>query len=78
MALGIGVGDKVIVRLIDRGTHQGEFVGIPGTGNKIEFGVIAIFHIEDGKIVEVREEIDFLGLYMQLGYELKPKGVKNE
>jgi steroid delta-isomerase-like uncharacterized protein len=69
----IAVGDKVIVRLIDRGTHQGEFDGIPGTGNKIEVGVIAIFKIKDGNIVEVREEIDFLSLYQQLGMELKPK-----
>ena len=32
----IAVGDKVIVRVIDRGTHEGEFMGIPATGKKIE------------------------------------------
>jgi steroid delta-isomerase-like uncharacterized protein len=69
----IAVGDKVILRAIDRGTHQGELNGIPATGKSIEFSVIAIFYFEGGKIVEVREDVDFLGMYQQLGMELKPK-----
>jgi predicted ester cyclase len=32
-----------------------------------------ITRIENGKIVEEREEIDRLGAMMQLGMELKPK-----
>ena len=69
----IAVGDKVILRAIDRGTHQGEFNGIPATGKKIEIGLLAIFHFKDGKIVEAREDTDMLGMMMQLGMELKPK-----
>jgi len=69
----IAKGDKVIARVTCTGTHDGEFQGIPATGNKIEFGVIDIVHIKEGKIVEIREEIDSLGLMMQLGMELKPK-----
>jgi steroid delta-isomerase-like uncharacterized protein len=69
----ISVGDKVILRSIDRGTHQGEFNGIPATGKKIEMGVLAIFYFKEGKIVEVREEFDMMGLMQQLGMELKPK-----
>ena len=69
----IAKGDKVILRAIDRGTHQGEFNGIPATGKKIEFGVIAIFHIEERKIIEGWEEFDMLGFMQQLGMELKPK-----
>ena len=69
----IAEGDIVIVRAIDRGTHEGEFQGIPATGNKFEVGAIIIFRIEDGKIIEFWEEIDMLGLMMQLGMELKPK-----
>ena len=69
----IAVGDKVIARAIDRGTHQDEFNGIPATGNKIEMSVIAIFYFKEGKIVEVREEFDMIGLMQQLGMELKPK-----
>ncbi len=69
----IAVGDKVILRAIDIGTHTGEFQGIPATGNKIEFSVIVIFQIKDGKIVEMREDADILGLMQQFGMELKPK-----
>jgi predicted ester cyclase len=39
----------------------------------IEFGVIDIYHIKEGKIVEIREEVDTLGLMQQLGMEHKPK-----
>jgi len=69
----IAVGDKVITRAIDYTTHEGEFQGIPATGNKVEFGVIVIYSIDKGKIVEMREEGDMLGFFQQLGMELKPK-----
>ena len=69
----IAKGDKVIVRITQAGTHEGEFRGIPATGNKTKFGVIPIFQFKDGKCIEVREEADFLGFMQQLGMELKPK-----
>jgi len=72
----IAKGDKVIARFTCTGTHEGEYYGIPASGNKIEFGVIDIYHIKEGKIVEIREEIDSLGLMMKLGMELKPKEQK--
>jgi steroid delta-isomerase-like uncharacterized protein len=69
----IPVGDKVICRYTMSGSQQGEFAGIPATGNKVEISGIMIGRIENGKIVEEREEMDMLGLFMQLGMELKPK-----
>ncbi len=73
----IAAGDKVVTRAVDYSTHEGEFQGIPATGNKVEFGAIVIYRIENGKIVEMREEGDILGLMLQLGMELKPKGGEN-
>ena len=70
------VGDRVIVRIMTTGTHEGEFLGIPATGNKTEFGEIVIFHIKNGKIIETRYDMDMLGMVMQLGFELKPKEVE--
>ena len=67
------VGDRVIAWSTVRGTHKGEFQGIPATGNKVEFNAFDMFRIQAGKIVEEREETDMLGLYQQLGMELKPK-----
>jgi len=66
-------GNKVVVRFIGRGTHQGDLGGIPATGNKTEADAIEIFHVENGKIIEAWEISDRLGLMMQLGMELKPK-----
>jgi steroid delta-isomerase-like uncharacterized protein len=66
-------GNRVIVRYIMRGVHQGEWQGIPATGKKIEVSGIMIHRIENGKVVEDREEFDMLGIYQQLGMELKPK-----
>jgi len=69
----IAVGDRVIFRFIQRGTHEGEYMGIPATGNKIESSGILIARIENGKVVEQREEFDMMGFMQQLGMELKPK-----
>ena len=66
-------GDKVMSLFIFRGTHEGEFEGIPATGNKVEFSGVMISRIENGKIVEDKEEINQLGKMIQLGMELKPK-----
>jgi predicted ester cyclase len=66
-------GDKVIARTIDYLTHEGEYRGIPATGKKIEFSVIVILQVIDGKIVEIREEVDLLGAIQQIGLELKLK-----
>jgi len=69
----IATEDKTIIRFIERGTHEGEYMGIPATGNKYESSGILINRIENGKIVEAREELDLLAIMQQLGMELKPK-----
>jgi steroid delta-isomerase-like uncharacterized protein len=69
-------GDTAIIWNVVTGTHQGEFAGIPATGNKIEVSSILLWRLKDGKVVEEREEADYLGLMQQLGMELKPKEVK--
>jgi len=67
------VEDRVIVRYILRGTHEGDWHGIPATGNKFEISSTFIIRIENGKLVEEREDFDQLGFLQQLGMELKPK-----
>lgn len=63
----IGEGEKVLVRLTIRGTHQGELMEIPPTGREVEVGVLDLFHIADGKLAEHWAAIDNLGLMRQLG-----------
>jgi predicted ester cyclase len=63
----IASGDKAIIRFTLHGTHQGNFMGIPPTQKKIEVGAIAVFHIADGKVAEIRGQFDQLGMMQQLG-----------
>jgi steroid delta-isomerase-like uncharacterized protein len=74
----VAKGDKVVLRYICRGTHTEEFEGIPATGKQVEYGGIIIFRIENGKIVETREDNDFFSLTEQLGMELRPKGIEKK
>jgi predicted ester cyclase len=60
-------GDLVATRKTFRGTHTGEFMGIPPTGRDIELGVIDIVRYRDGRIVEHWSQVDQLGLLQQLG-----------
>jgi steroid delta-isomerase-like uncharacterized protein len=66
------VEDRVVLRAVDTGTHRGEFMGIAPTGRSVEISVIAIFRFEDGRIAEIWEEADILGLLRQIGVEGLP------
>ncbi len=60
-------GDRVVTRYIGRGTHQGDFGGIPATGKQVTVTGITIDRLEGGKIAESWNEYDQLGLLQQLG-----------
>ena len=51
-------GDRVAVRGIDRGTHQGEFMGRAATGRPMTATWIEIFRLRSGKAVEGWVEAD--------------------
>jgi predicted ester cyclase len=69
----IAQGDKVVVRVTNRGTHKGRFGVIPPTGKEIKFSVMTISRLVEGKVAEMWANFDALGLYQQLGMQLKPK-----
>jgi predicted ester cyclase len=56
-----------------RGTHQGEFLGIPPTGKQVTVGLVDVIHIENGKFVEQWGGPDLLDLVQQLGGEISVK-----
>ncbi len=71
----IGEGDKVVVRMIGTGTHRGEFgTGIAPTGKPVNLGVVMIYRIAGGKIVEQWRTADDLGRLLQLGATIVPPG----
>lgn len=60
-------GDTVVARVTLTGAHEGEFMGIPPTGRRIEVQEIHIYRLKDGKAVEHRVGRDDLGAMRQLG-----------
>jgi steroid delta-isomerase-like uncharacterized protein len=69
-------GDKVAVRWTMTGTHKGELRGIPPTGKKVTMWAISLYRIVEGKIAEVWERYDTLGLMQQLGVPKPGQGGK--
>ena len=63
----IAEGDKVATRWTCRGTHKGQFQGIPPTGKQMAMSGITIFRIADGKLIEGWTNPDLLGMLQQLG-----------
>ena len=63
----IAEGDTVALRQTMRGTHRGEFFGIPPTGRRVTLAGIHLWRVADGQLVEHRANNDDLGLLRQLG-----------
>ena len=63
----IAEGDMVVTRWTARGTHTGEFQGIPATGRQVRVAGTDIDHIIGGRTVECWAHVDELGLMQQLG-----------
>jgi steroid delta-isomerase-like uncharacterized protein len=59
-------GDRVAVRLTFRGTHTGEFLGIPATGRTIRYVSHEFYRVADGLIAEEWICSDLAGLMRQL------------
>jgi steroid delta-isomerase-like uncharacterized protein len=63
----IAEGDTVAQHTTARGTHQGEFQGIPATGKHATTMIMVISRFANNKIVEEWQLYDALGLLQQLG-----------
>ena len=63
----VAEGDKVLTRWTFTGTHQGEFLGAPATGNRITVEGMSLDRIEDGLVAEGFDGWDNLGFRRQLG-----------
>ena len=59
-------GDRVVVRGLDRGTHRGNFLGLPASGREVTATWIEIFRMENGKAAEGWLESDSARLRDQL------------
>ncbi len=61
-------GDKVVTRARGTGTHQGEFMGLPPTGKRVDIDLIDIVRFgDDGLAHEHWGVFDALKMMQQLG-----------
>ena len=63
----IAEGDIVVMHWTHRGTHRGDFLGVPATGREIRGAAISIYRIVDGRIAEMRALWDRAEVWQQLG-----------
>jgi steroid delta-isomerase-like uncharacterized protein len=70
----IAEGDKVLTRVTWRGTHRGEFMGMPATGKQVAVAGMDLTRWSNGKAVEHWGVQDALGMLQQLGKIPAPGG----
>jgi predicted ester cyclase len=63
----IAEGDRVVVRWRLFGTHKGSFRGIAPTGRSITLKGIAIYRVQDGKLMERWVVSDLYGVLRESG-----------
>ena len=62
----IAEADKVVVYKTLTGTHRGTHLGIPPTGKRVQYQIISIYRIKNGKIAEYWGLQDEISLKRQL------------
>lgn len=71
----VAEGDTVVLRIACSGTHRGAFLGLPPTGKRASWQLVAIQRIgRDGKVVEHWSSWDRLGVLRQLEAPSCPPG----
>ncbi len=60
-------GDTLTWRFRFAGTHEGTFLGVPGTGGRFEVPGITVLRFGASRCVERWSVTDFLGILMQVG-----------
>jgi steroid delta-isomerase-like uncharacterized protein len=63
----IAEGDRLAVRSTMRGTHEGDFMGIPGSGKKVEVSNYDFVRFENDQAAEHWGVIDSAALMEQIG-----------
>ena len=72
----VAEGDRVVARLMIRGTHRGEFGGAAPTGREVTFPAIIIYQIEGGKIAKHWLVSDTLSVAQQVGVVPAPASTR--
>jgi len=63
-------GEWVATRSYWKQTAKGELFGVDATGKELEFEVLMVHRIEEGKVVDARTMADVMAMMSQLGIEV--------
>lgn len=63
----IAEGEMVATRWVGRGTHEGELMGVPASGNRVEISGTTLYRVSGGKIAETWTNYDAMGMMQQIG-----------
>jgi steroid delta-isomerase-like uncharacterized protein len=66
VADAVAEGDRVAVRAIWRGTHQGPFQGLAATGRIVAFEGMVLWRLKNGRLAERWAVIDLAAVLRQL------------
>lgn len=62
-----GQGDKIVKHWNFKGTHTGNFFGIPATNKEVNVDGVTLVKMKDGKIAQEQDFMDNLEFMQQLG-----------
>jgi steroid delta-isomerase-like uncharacterized protein len=62
-----GQGDKIVKHWNFKGTHDGNFFGVPATGKRVDVSGVTLVKMKAGKIAAEQDFMDLLDFYTQLG-----------
>lgn len=60
-------GDRVAQAFTASATHEGDFMGLGGTGRRFTIQGVRLFTMRDGRIAREHRYYDFTGLLIQIG-----------
>ena len=63
----VGQGNRLVKHWNFKGTHDGDFFGIPATGKKVDLIGTTLVLMKDGKILQEQDFFDNYSLLSQLG-----------
>ena len=62
----LGQGDRLVKHWNFKGTHTGEFFGMPASGNKLNLSGTTLVTMKDGKIAREQDFFDVMSMVKQL------------
>tara|TARA_R110002049_G_scaffold2179_1_gene15715 strand:+ start:9821 stop:10699 length:879 start_codon:yes stop_codon:yes gene_type:complete len=70
-----GQNDKIVKHWNFKGTHSGDFFGIPATGKTVDIEGTTLVKMKDGKIAQEQDFMDNMVFMQQLGILSSPENI---